>query len=1319
MILILVTFVSTVYPILVTPGENITEGNCSGQLDHYLCNCLTSNTTIDIHLSPGRHNFTKQPICLLENKTSIHITGSAVGDTIIECIQPFSIAFMSVRNVTISNITMINCGDVVNDAINKTINETIPIFYFGYGFRFAVMFYNAIDVSISEFTMLYTLGYGIVAFNMVGDVSLSKLHIENTTLENDPECADFYITYNDNRTVLSCSGGGAIFIFSDATPMSYNATTITINQSVFKGNRNFLPPKLLGILIDAVQTGLRFYKVPMIPIQGTASIAIFYLQNSYDVNMVIADTMFRNNTGTLSGTLAIASINTTRGKTFINSSDFYDNNYGESAIQSDISGIRSRGGISFYYFVVGTQSIPRTAVQSGSPIEILTVVNCNFTKIGGILGAALYIEKSYPNSPSSLTVKIENCFFLKNVADAGSAVYAVDNRFSAPASHDGIIVLLVNVSATNNTLSPGTDLRYSPSDFINGVFSVINCKLFINCLSPNCSSINLHSYFTHNEPSVIYGQSSSITLSGANLFFRNCGRFGGALRLIDSIVYIRQGSRLNFTDNYAYEYYGGAIYIFFNEINIQQQLYACPIQFIGSAAISTLSEVDNLNVSISFENNTVGNPNSLQSIYANVLYLCSWYPETSIKFGFNLASPIVNGTRLSVYHKVFKFYPSNTIHDHICTPAYILCPCDDNNSYSAKNCLTNDTYNILDIHNPIVAGQSSTINFIGLNEVGSAGCSPVSVHTKVYSYNTTSRVIDFTPAGVVELASGQTVRTISFANRTCTQVKYTIYGRGENILLPNFGIFALISIRPGFILHVRFNYSSCSIGFNLQRESKQFACVCGSFFINPQIKEDFQCNSTSGTIYRENMQSWLSVVDEGVEYIESCLPVYCNDIVRNFNLTDYNILCDNNHAGRACGGCIDGYGRVFGSNSCKRCSNAWLATILLYAILGIILVMILYLLRLTVTMGTINGLIFFCNVMSINERLFFNTEDYQFLFLRVFISLINLDLGFEMCFYNEMSQIAKTGLQFVFPVYLWLLIVTIIFIGRYYFHNRLSSYSPVPVLATLILLSYSKLLRTTVSIFSHLTIHYTTKESNFSSLQQLTTWQPDPNMEYLRGAHIALFLIAVVFMLLFIIPFALAMTFPTIVLRSKRISRLFPLLDCFYAPYKDKYHYWFGARLIVLIFLSAIEYAIFLNREALLLSGILVIIAFITMQSYIRPFKNTLVNMLDLIFMEIFVMLSVAGLYVYPNYEYVNIAVKVFGYLAFLIFCLVILYHIHYVLKYADWYIRITVFLTKKLNDIKGKWNLFPNYVHCQDYNRVPDNQQHYNHYQESILAQM
>ena len=572
-------------------------------------------------------------------------------------------------------------------------------------------------------------------------------------------------------------------------------------------------------------------------------------------------------------------------------------------------------------------------------------------------------------------------------------------------------------------------------------------------------------------------------------------------------------------------------------------------------------------------------------------------------------------------------------------------------------------------------------------------------------------------AETLMLADDQYRRTFSVTDKSCVPVKFTVFSKFPEI--PKHGILRMAFTR-GAQHDFHFEFVNCSIGFSLQSVNEMFACVCGDFFMKLDIEKDFYCDSVSGMITRIDQQSWLSVVDDRMEYTRLCLPLYCNDIITIYTLTDNDILCDNNHGGRACGGCIDHYGRIFGSNICKTCSNAWLATILLFAILGIILVIILYLLKLTVTVGTINGLVFFCNVISINERLFFNTENSQFLFLRVLFSLINLDLGFEMCFYHEMSQIVKTGLQFVFPVYLWLLVAVIIMFGRYYFQNQQSSLrsAAVPVLATLILLSYSKLLRTTISVFSFIPIQYTSKESNFSSSQRLVAWQPDPNVEYLRGGHIVLFLIALVFMLLFIIPFALAMTFPTIVLRSKRMSRLFPLLDCFYAPYKDKYRYWFGVRLIVLIYLSGMESIIFSYQEALLLSSIVVILAFTIIQAYIHPFKNTMVKILDLLFMSIFIMLSVITLYLYPTtsgYERVNIVVNVLGYVTFFIICLVVGFHINNAVKHTRWYKHI---ITECLQwDTKLKLSK----INMKQYgNRKVDSDNNQNteycHYRESLL---
>ena len=1253
---------------VIRPGENATTEDCSGPLDYFLCNCLASDTLIDIQLVPGYYQFTNQHFCLLENKATISIIGSTSNDTIIQCVEPFSITLMSVRNVTISNIKMINCGDVVNDVVNNTLHGTLPSVYFGVGFRSAVTFYNATNISITDFTMLNTLGHGIIAINMMGEVLLSKLRIENTTFENDPQCTNY--DYSNSAADFSCSGSGIFFFYYDHNYLEGTNTTLIINQSVFVNNKNFLPSAKFNHAIEASQNG--FYLVP-IPILGAASISIIHLQGSYDVNTMITNTVFHNNNGTLSATIAVGSYSTIRGKTNITNCLFDDNGRASNGTSSIHSIIYPRGGISLQYFTLSNIMGPSASnFTQLIKAELYTVTRCNFTRNGGNVGAAIYIQRLSTKSVL-VSIRIEQCYFVENEGSAGSAVYSSSREYRSSGISDYLTVTLVNVHARSNVLSPGTTTRYVSSDLITGVFSAAFSHMIFDC-SEQCT-------FANNQPSLFYGYSASVTISGRGTFLNNSGIYGGALDLVNTVVYIHQGSELFFGNNHATRV-GGAIDVFFTLTNLQTPVN-CPIQFTSpnnNELIFSLDELSQLNINITFENNTSGASKILESIYANIYYVCFWYPETITQINLNLDSPPVNGTRDSVYGKVFNFVPQHTANEHVYVSAYLPCICDDNNNYDAQYCISADNNNMLELGKTIVAGRSFTLNLITLDVVGSVGFSRT-LYAEVFS-------IDFTEESF-QLAENQNRRSFNADNKQCTSANFTIYAKQS--VIPKYGILRL-TVLPGSDHFFNFNVTNCPVGFSLQEENGLFACVCGEFFMKSEVSEDFQCNSLSGIIVREDKRSWLSVINNKVEYIVLCSPVYCNSIVTKYTLTDYDILCDNNHGGRACGGCINDYGRVFGSNSCRRCSNAWLATILLYAILGIILVVILYLLKLTVTMGTINGLIFFCNVMSINEHLFFNVEDSQFLFLRVFISLINLDLGFELCFYHEMSEIAKTGLQFVFPVYLWLLVAIIIILGRYHFRGQqLSSYSTVPVLATLILLSYSKLLRTIISVFSFATVYYTSEENDYGHLQTIITWQPDPNMEYLHDGHIVLFLIAMVFLLLFIMPFALAMTFPTVVLRSKRASRLFPLLDCFYAPYKDKYRYWFGVRLMVLIFLSTMESVIFSYQEALLLSGATVLFAFVIVQAYIQPFKNTIINLLDLLFMGLFILLSMITLYLYPStsgYNEVNVAVNI-AYAAFFLFCLIMGYHVHTSLKTLAWYGKATeaMMAKSKINNWKTSQN--------------------------------
>ena len=70
-----------------------------------------------------------------------------------------------------------------------------------------------------------------------------------------------------------------------------------------------------------------------------------------------------------------------------------------------------------------------------------------------------------------------------------------------------------------------------------------------------------------------------------------------------------------------------------------------------------------------------------------------------------------------------------------------------------------------------------------------------------------------------------------------------------------------------------------------------------------------------------------------------------------------------------------------------KCTNVHILITIIVLVAGIVLVVLLYVLNLTVTNGTINGIIFYTNTISINDSVFL-VNDHVFKPLRVFISWI-------------------------------------------------------------------------------------------------------------------------------------------------------------------------------------------------------------------------------------------------------------------------------------------------------------------------------------------
>ena len=122
-----------------------------------------------------------------------------------------------------------------------------------------------------------------------------------------------------------------------------------------------------------------------------------------------------------------------------------------------------------------------------------------------------------------------------------------------------------------------------------------------------------------------------------------------------------------------------------------------------------------------------------------------------------------------------------------------------------------------------------------------------------------------------------------------------------------------------------------------------------------------------------------------------------------------------------------------------------------------------------------------------------------------------------MCFYDGMDDAAKTGLQFVFPANLLTRTITVVTVCHYCLRestgpnithhglNRASHFigkRAVSVLATLVYLSYSKVLRTVIEILTYATVQV-------DGGTHFRVWFYDGTVRYLEGRHLILFIIAI------------------------------------------------------------------------------------------------------------------------------------------------------------------------------------------------------------------
>ena len=152
-------------------------------------------------------------------------------------------------------------------------------------------------------------------------------------------------------------------------------------------------------------------------------------------------------------------------------------------------------------------------------------------------------------------------------------------------------------------------------------------------------------------------------------------------------------------------------------------------------------------------------------------------------------------------------------------------------------------------------------------------------------------------------------------------------------------------------IYINISFRPCPPGFSLSKDPP-FRCDCNQLMKQlPGVK----CYIQDQTISRSGLV-WIT--------IDGNTTIYCNREEIIMTLQDSDSQCNFNHSGTLCGGCQPGLSLALGTNQCLHCPNTHLALLLPFALAGVVLVCFIKVIDLTMSQGTLNGLVFYANIVK-------------------------------------------------------------------------------------------------------------------------------------------------------------------------------------------------------------------------------------------------------------------------------------------------------------------------------------------------------------------
>ena len=814
----------------------------------------------------------------------------------------------------------------------------------------------------------------------------------------------------------------------------------------------------------------------------------------------------------------------------------------------------------------------------------------------------------------------------------------------------------------------------------------------------------------------MYAVDSYIEITRGVIYFENnVASKGGAISLKqNSKIYLSKEKqetvgeydmKLEFIDNHAQ--YGGAVYVLDSSASCKRGVPGANLTsqecFIQTLLLNTTVSEDNTKtnfINIFFVNNTANVSGG--AIYGGLLDRCllnhstevvTQFPEYRQLTGFDYIRATTQFFGLTDYGNLTSNYnpdylinaiTSRDVEGLISSEPVQVCFCLDN----VHNC----SYDHPNVYTK--KGQLFQLSVVAVDHVGN----PINA-TVISSFVSNNGDLN------VDQARQKTTTS-------CTQLEYNVYPKGDSkssqIELYAEGPCSDLGISKR-VLNVAFLPCTCPIGFQPVETETQCTCDCDPILRPAYIAN---CSYANETVLRDS-NAWIvyanATTEPGYLIYPNCPFDYCVDKPVNVNLNILNgadIQCAFNRSGKLCGACKKNFSLSMGSSLCQECSNSFISLIIPFALAGIALVVFILMLNVTVATGMIHGLVFYANILVASRSIFipFDTPN----ILIIFISWINLDLGVETCFYNGMDSYAKVLLQLAFPTYIILITIMIIIISEYSirFSTLIGKKDPVATLCTLILLSYSKLIRTIIASLQFTYLNYPDDSSEI-------VWLYDANVPYFSPSHIPRFVTAIIIIILssiYTILIFFGQWLPRCgnrkFLRWVNNPKYNAFIVKYHAPFNPKHRYWVGLLLLARIFhylLSA-----FVPDSAILLSVCCIVLGLVQFKT--RFYKHHQLDILETSF------LVNLGVFTYATYynivrerdgNQIALASTSLG-LTFIIFLGILIYHIYaYILKDTQCWGKIIQFFQRIIQFCKRRNNYERAPLEEDQQNMDDNNEQH------------